>query len=233
MRTPTARLLRVGVVAIAPVLLLVSLSSHPYLPGRQPNHEAIAAAVTSDPTRWGVVHLATGIASAVLILAFLAIRSQLREAGEDHWSVVALPFLVIGSTLYAMLPAMEFAPLAAIEAGGDARATQAALVPWFIPVLVAGGISFAVAMLCFALAVSRSTVLSPGLARLVATALVVTAMCRFVPLHAIQFYLQAVAGSLALLPLAYSMWRYPTARPSNGRMGLPAEESMGSSKVSS
>ena len=203
--------LRAGVVAIAPLILFTALSYHPYLPGRQPNLEALAAAVTSDPTRWGVVHLATGVASAVLILAFIAIRSHLHDAGEDRWSAAALPFIVIGSTLYVMLPGMEFAPLAALEAGGDVEAAQRALLPWFIPLLVTAGITFAVGMFGFALGVMRSGLLSPGLTRLVAAALVVMALSRLVPLSVVQFYLQGLAGYVALLPLAYSMWKYPRA----------------------
>ena len=211
MSTQTRPALRVGVVVIAPVMLLAALSYHPYLPGRQPNLEALAAAVTASPTRWGVAHLATGVASAVLLLAFLAIRAHLHEAGEDRWSAAALPFIVIGCTLYAMLPAMEFAPLAAIEAGGDVRAAQEALLPWFIPLLVAGGITFAIGTFGFAVAVFRSGLLGPGLTRVVAAALVVMALSRFVPLSAVQFYLQSAAGLVALLPLAYSMWKHPTA----------------------
>lgn len=52
--------LRAGVMAIAPVLLLAALGYHPYLASRQPNIDALAAEVIADPTRWGVVHLATG-----------------------------------------------------------------------------------------------------------------------------------------------------------------------------
>lgn len=211
MSTQSTGSLRAGVVAIAPFILFAALSYHPYLPGRQPNLEALEAAVTSDPTRWGVVHLATGVASAVLILAFIAIRSHLHEAGEDRWSAAALPFIVIGSTLYAMLPAMEFAPLAALEAGGDVEAAQRALLPWFIPLLVAAGLTFAVGVLGFALGILRSGLLSPGLTRLVAAALVVIAVSRFVPLSAVQFYVHGLAGYVALLPLAYSMWKHPTA----------------------
>jgi hypothetical protein len=55
------------------------------------------------------------VASGLLVLAFLAIRSYLREAGEDRWNILALPFIVVGSTLFAVLPGMEFAPLAAAE----------------------------------------------------------------------------------------------------------------------
>jgi hypothetical protein len=202
--------LRAGAVAIAPVLLIAAHSYHPYLSGRQPNIEALAAAVTSDPTRWGVAHLATGVASAALAVAFLAIRNHLLEAGEDRWSAAALPFVVIGCTLYAMLPGMEFAPLATSEAGGDVEAAQEALIPWFIPLLVAAAVTFGVGMVGFALSVSRSAVLSAGLTRLVAIALIVMALSRVVPLSAVQFYVHGVAALVALLPLAHSMWKHPT-----------------------
>jgi len=202
--------LRAGAVAIAPVVLLAALSSHPYLPGRQPNIDALAAEVTADPTRWGVVHLATGVASAVLAVAFLAIRDHLHELGEDRWSAAALPFVVIGSTLYAMLPAMEFAPLAASEAGGDVGAAQDALIPWFIPVLIAAAVTFAAGMVGFAVSVSRSGLLSAGLTRVVVVALLVMALSRVVPLSAVQFYVHGVAALVAMLPVAYSIWMHPT-----------------------
>lgn len=221
----TGHSLRPGVVTVAPVILLSALSYHPYIPGRQPNLEELAAAVMRSPMRWGLAHVATGVASALLILAFLAIRSFLREAGEDRWSAASVPFIVVGSTLYAMLPAMEFAPLAAIEAGGDAQAAQAAqtaLLPWFVPLLVAGASTFGVGVLCLARAVSQSGVLTPGLTRVVVMALVVMAVTRFVPLSAVQFYVHGVAGLAALLPLAHEMWRQPKAhRPAEPRV-VPA-----------
>lgn len=202
--------LRAGVVAIAPVILLAALGYHPYLPGPQPNIDALVAEVTADPTRWGVVHLATGVASAVLAVAFLAIRSHLHELGEDRWSAAALPFVVIGSTLYAMLPGMEFAPLAASETGGDVGAAQVALLRWFIPLLIAAAVTFAVGMVGFAISVSRSGLLSPWLTWVVVVALLVMALSRVVPLSAVQFYVHGVAALVAMLPVAYSMWKHPT-----------------------
>ncbi|MDP8929880.1 MAG: hypothetical protein M3O70_15260, partial [Actinomycetota bacterium] len=65
-----------------------------------------------------------------MIVAFVAIRSYLRQAGEERFSAFGLPFIVIASTLYAVLPGLEFAPLAAAKTGGDVRAVQAALDPW-------------------------------------------------------------------------------------------------------
>jgi hypothetical protein len=205
------RALRAGVVAIAPVLLVAALSYHPYLSGRQPNYDEIAEAVISDPTRWGIAHLSAGIASAVLAVAFLAVRRHLQEAGEDRWSAAALPFVIIGSTLYAMLPGMEFAVLAAEEAGGDVEEAQEALVPWFIPLLLSGAAVFATGIALFALGVSRSGVLGLGLTRLVVVALVVMAVSRFVPLSAVQFYVHGGSALVALLPLAHSIWRHPQA----------------------
>lgn len=201
--------LRAGVVAFAPVLLLATLSYHPYIGGLPPSTEALAAEVTADPTRWGVVHVASGVASAIVAVAFLAIRSHLRERGEDRWSAVALPFVVIGSTLYAMLPGMEFAPFAANEAGGDVGAAQEAVIPWFIPLLIAAAVTFAVGMIGFAIDISRGGLLSPSLTRVVVVALLAMALSRFVPLSAFQFYVHGVAALVAMLPVAYSMWKHP------------------------
>jgi hypothetical protein len=201
---------------------MAAFAWHPYLPGRLPNDAAIAAAVAADTTRWGLAHLAAGVGSGVLVLAFLAIRSYLREAGEDEWSPVGLPFIVIGSTLYTLLPGMEFAPLAAAEAGGDVQATQAALAPWFVSILVAGAVAFGVGILGFARGIALSGVLCPGLTWLVVGALLVTAAARFIPLAAVQFYVQGAAGIVALWPLAYAMGKQPAARPIGQAGRVPA-----------
>ena len=103
-----------SIVALAPAVMLVGLFAHPYI-ATLPDEAAVAASVTADTTRWGLVHLTVGVASGLLVLAFLAIRSYLRGTGEDRWSILALPFIVVGSTLFAVLPGMEFAPLAAAE----------------------------------------------------------------------------------------------------------------------
>ena len=153
---------RAAIVAVAPAALLAALLWHPYIAGRLPNDAAIAAAVAADTTRWGLAHLAAGVASGLVILAFVAIFSYLREAGEGRWSVLGLPFIVIGSTLYTMLPGMEFAPLAAVEIGSDPEAAQAELQSWFVPVLVTGAITFALGVLAFSKAIVDSGVLSPN-----------------------------------------------------------------------
>ena len=199
---------RTTVVIVAPVVLLAALVAHPYLSGRLPNDAEVAEAVAGGTTLWGLVHLATTVASGLIILAFLAIRSYLHEAGEKRFSAFGLPFVVIGSTLFAVLAGMEFAPLAAAETGAataEIEATQAALSSWFVPVLVIGALAFAIGAYGFARAIFVTTVGSRTLTRVVVAALIVMALSRFVPLAAVQFYVQGVAAIAALWPLAYAM----------------------------
>lgn len=201
---------RTIVLVVAPVVLLATFMTHPYLSGRLPNNAGVATAVAAGPTLWGAVHLATAVASGLIILAFLAIRSYLREAGEDRFSAIGVPFVVMGSTLFALLPGMEFAPLAAAEAGATTtqiEATQEALAAWFLPVLMTGALAFTIGMLAFARAISIVTVGSQALTHVVVVALIVMAVSRLVPLAAVQFYVQGVAVIVALWPLAFAMRR--------------------------
>ena len=199
---------RAAILVVAPVVLLATFLTHPYLSGRLPNDAAVAAAVADGTTLWGLVHLTTSVASGLIILAFLAVRSYLREAGEDRFSAFGLPFVVIGSTLFAVLPGMEFAPLAAAETGAttaEIEALQAALASWFVPVLISGAFAFAIGVFGFARALAVTTVGSSALTGIVVVALIVMAISRFVPLAAVQFYVQGVATIVALWPLAYVM----------------------------
>ncbi|MBW3601183.1 MAG: hypothetical protein KY434_00590 [Actinobacteria bacterium] len=208
-------------VAIAPAVMLAGLLSHPYI-AVLPDAAAVAAAAASDTTRWGLAHLTVAVGSGLTALAFLAIRGFLREAGEERWSAPGVPFIVLGSTLFAVLPGLEFAPLAAAETGGDVEATQAVLEPWFLPILGTGVLTFAVGALCFALGIARSRVMGRGLTGLVVGALAVMAVSRGVPAGAVQFYLQGAAGVAALWPLAYRMWGHPQSRPVRHPQPMPA-----------
>jgi hypothetical protein len=211
-----------AIVALAPAVMLAGLFAHPYI-ATLPDEAGVAEAVAADTTYWGLVHLTAAVASGLLVLAFLALRSYLREAGEERWSILALPFIVVGSTLFAVLPGMEFVPLAATEAGADAEAAQAALAPWFIPIMVTGAITFAVGVFAFANGIANSRVLSRRLTWLVVGALVVLAISRLVPVGVVQFYVQGAAGIVALWPLAYGMGKRPeAARPAGQPRPMPA-----------
>ncbi len=216
---------RTVILVVAPAVLLAALVTHPYLSGRLPNDAAVAAAIVDGTTRWGWVHLTTSVASALIMLAFLAVRSYLREAGEDRLSALGVPFVVIGSTLFAVLPGMEFAPLAAAETGAttaEIEAMQAALASWFVPVLVSGALAFAIGVISFARAISLTTVGGRRLTRVVVAALIVMAISRFVPLAAVQFYVQGIAAIVALWPLAYAMRTQPAPYSTGRSRPMPA-----------
>ena len=193
---------RAALVASGPRALAGALLWHPPLPGRLPDSEAVAHAAAGDLTRWGLSHLAAAIASALVALAFIAVRGHLRERGDHSLSAVGLGFVVAGSTLYAVLPGMELSVLAAHETGADLAATQDALEGWFVPVLIGGSLLFAVGTLLFAVAVMRSAAMGRSKAVLIASALVVFGVSRLVPIGVVQFYLQSAAALLALLPIA-------------------------------
>jgi hypothetical protein len=217
--TTQARL-RAAIVAMAPVVLLVGFVYHPFLdlptdPG------TIAAAAAADTTRWALAHLTIAAGYGLAVIAFIAIRSYLREAGEGRWSLVGLPFIVMGSTLFAVLPGIEFAPLAAAEVGADGQAAQAALIPWFVPILITGAVSFALGALAFAIGIVRSGVMSPMPTWVVVGALVVMAAARFVPLSAAP-YVIGVGGILALWPLAFSMWTRAERQTTEQPRPIPA-----------
>jgi hypothetical protein len=216
MSTTTRARFRAAIVAITPAVLLAAFAYHPYI-ANLTDKAAVAAALASDTTRWGLSHLAVGVGSGLAVLAFLAIRSYLREAGEERWSVLGLPFIVIGSTLFAFLPAMEIAMLAAAEVGADVQAVLAALDSWFFPLFLTAAVIFALGVFGFAIGIVRSGVLGPRLTRLVVGALVVMAVARFVPLGA-ALYVGGAAVLVALWPLAYEMWKHPEAvRPPAGQ----------------
>lgn len=203
--------LRASIVAFAPLVMLAGFFYHPHI-GDPVDADFLArlgAAVNADPARWAIAHLLVAVGSPLIVLAFLAIRSRLRQGSEERWSRFAIPFIVIGGTLYAMLPAMEFAPLAAARAGGDAAATQGALLTWFVPVLFTSAAIFVVGAIGFALGIARSDLFGPTLRRVVAALIVGMALARFVPLSAIQLHLQGILAIAAFWPLAYHMWMHP------------------------
>lgn len=214
MSTRSQARIKAAAAALAPAGLFGALLAHPHLPGRLPDHEVIAAAVTAQPTLWGLAHLAAGVASGLMVIAFLAVHSHLRATRKDRWSGPALSFVIVGSTLYAMLPGMEFAPLAAVRSGADAAAAQAALAPWFLPVLFTAATAFAIGAVGFAADIVRNRVLEPRLAWVVAAALVVMATSRFIPFAVVQFHVQGIAALVAFWPLSHTMWNpEPAERP--------------------
>ena len=217
--TASARVGRITILAVAPAALLVALAAHPFIEGRLPNQTAIAEEVVAGTTRWGVVHLAASLASALVALAFLAVRQYLHDAGEDRLSGFGMPLVIVGSTLYAVMPGMEFAALAAAETGtttAGVAEVQDAIGPWFMSVLLASGLTFGLGAISFAGAIKGSKIADPRITRVVSVALIVMALSRIVPLSVTQFYIHGLAAVVALWPLAYVIrsQRVPSSVPS-------------------
>jgi hypothetical protein len=193
------RTVAAATVALAPVLLLAAILYHPFIADLR-HKEHVAAALTAETTRWSVAHLTAAVASALVALAFLAVLAALRHRGEWRWSGRSVPFVVVGSALFALLPAMEIAVLAASLAGADAEAVLLELDAWFRPVLLGSAAVFAVGVACAALAIVRARVLGRAMTALVVGALTVTAVSRFLPFGA-ALTVGAAALVVALLPL--------------------------------
>ena len=103
--TSLARI-RAAVLIGAPALLLLGFAYHPYI-ANATGDAAIASTAADDTTRSGLAHLAIGVGYGLMALAFVALRSYLREAGEERWSSLGLPFAVLGSCLLIPLTGME------------------------------------------------------------------------------------------------------------------------------
>jgi hypothetical protein len=187
-------------VAGAPVVLLAGITYHPFVADLRHKHD-VASALTADAARWSIAHLLAAAGSALVALAFLAVVAALRQRGEWRWSARSVPFLVVGSTMFALLPAMEIAVLAAARAGADPEAVLLELDAWFRPLLFAGAAVFTIGVACIARAVVRAAVLSRPATLLVVTALAVAGVSRFLPFGA-ALTVGAAALVVALWPLA-------------------------------
>ena len=80
---------RAAITAIAPVMLAAGFLYHPFIPN--PDPAAVAAAASQDTFRWGLSHLMVGVGSGFIALAFLAVRSWLRDAGAPTAMAIQLP----------------------------------------------------------------------------------------------------------------------------------------------
>ena len=81
------------------------------------------------------MHLTGHRGLLLLVLAFLAIRSYLREAGKERWSILQLlPFIVVGGTLFAVPPGTGVRA-AGSQGRRDAETAQTALALWFISIM--------------------------------------------------------------------------------------------------
>ena len=202
---------RAAISAIAPLAMLAAFVYHPHITFL-PDANAVAHAVHGNTLRWAIAHWGLGIASALMAAAWVAVREQLRDAGDHRWSAIALPFLVFGAAVYAILPGMEFTVLATDTLGANVVAAQQTIDVWFVPTMLIAGVANAVGLFFLARAVARSSVLGEGPKGLVVAALYVMAASRLVPVGPVQFYVQGLAAVAALWPIALDASRHASAR---------------------
>ena len=195
---------RATILAIAPLILLAAFVYHPHILFL-PSAQAAAHAAQMDPLRWAIAHIGVGLGAALMSLAYVALRGYMRDAGENRWSAIALPFLVFGSALYVFLPGMEFTTLAAVVTGGNVVAAQESIDVWFVPILLSSALANAVGIGFLIRGISR--VLDTRAKPIVLTALVAMGISRCVPIGPVHFYVQGLAGLAALWPIAWEIAR--------------------------
>jgi hypothetical protein len=181
------------------MVLFAGIAYHPFIADLR-DKEAVAAALTADTTRWSIAHLVVAVGSPLVALAFLAVAATLRQRGEWRWSPRSVPFVVVGSTLFALLPAMELTVLAATLSGADPVAVLHELEAWFMPLLLSGAVVFAVGAAFVARSLASAAALGRRTTVLVVTALLVAAASRFLPFTA-ALIVGAGALVVALWPL--------------------------------
>ncbi len=89
--------LRVGVVAVAPVVVLIAFLYQPYIADFTDN-AAFADEVAADTTRWAWSATIGAAGLALTALLIISLRSYLRAAGEQLWSFIAVPLVVVRMT---------------------------------------------------------------------------------------------------------------------------------------
>jgi hypothetical protein len=213
---------RAAVIGIAPLVLLAAFAYHPHIMFL-PSAEAVAHAVQADTVRWGIAHLGVGVGAALMAAAFVAVGGYLGDADNRRLGVViGVPLAVLGAGVYAILPGMEFTVLAAVKTGADVVAAQKAIDSWFVPTMMSSAIVNAAGLILLARAVNGSEVLSRGTRSVVVAAFLVMAVSRFVPIGPVQFYVQGVAGIIALWPISYHIWKLASTRDLRQAQPMPA-----------
>jgi hypothetical protein len=206
---------RAGIIMIAPAVMFVSFVFHPHIgsPLDADFLDFFASAVMADPFRWGVVHYITGMGCGLMILAFLAIQNHFSEISgiTDSWFGIGLHFIIMGNLFYAFLPSMEMGAMAAAEIEADVAAFQGVLMLWFVPTLLSSALLFTIGVAFFATGIIRAGLWNRSLCLVTAAALVVMGLSRFAPLNVIQFYVQGIAGILALWPIAWFVLKHQPA----------------------
>ena len=169
-----------AVLFIAPAVLLAGILAHPFVRDYT-DTSVVAEAVSVAPGQWAVSHLTLAIGLGLVSLAVLAIRHEFRSAGEQRWSAIGVPLLIVGATLLGAIVGTEITLSAVIDTGGDVLAVREATETSTLPLFLAGVLLFGLGWLSFAMAFYRARILPSAPNRLATVALVAVPIAIFVP----------------------------------------------------
>jgi hypothetical protein len=165
MSPPARDLARAAVLFAAPVVLLAGILAHPFVENYLET-AVVASAVSAAPDRWAVAHVVIPVGMVLLLLAVVAIRGEFRRAGEDRWSIVALPLLFVGGGLWAAVGASEITLAAVVNSGGDVLTVMETNQTWMGPYVVGAALLFALGWVSLGVAFYQSPILPRPLNRL-------------------------------------------------------------------
>lgn len=197
--------LRAGIIALAPLVLLVGFVWHPYV-GDLSDPAAVAAAVEEGAARWAGSHLFLAVGMGLAVLAVFSLRLHLLSAGERLWSLVAVPLVTLGAALVVFVIGVEgTASTAVARSGGSVEAFLTEAETWTLPAYLAGAALLALGLLALARALVVAAVMERSWTWISVTALIVLAAVSFVPLGW-SMVASGVAAVVAFWPIAYRMW---------------------------
>lgn len=171
---------RAAVLFIAPVVLLAGVLAHPFV-SNYLEIGVVAAAVSGAPDRWAAAHLILPIGMALLLLAVVVIRGEFRRAGEQRWSVMAVPLLFLGGAMWGAIAALEITYAAVANSGGEVLAVMETNEAWAVPYVLLAAPIFLLGWISLAFAFYRVPILPDTLNWVAIAAIVLIVLASFIP----------------------------------------------------
>lgn len=169
-----------AVLFIGPAVFFAGSLGHPFVRDYM-DPSVIADAVKAAPGQWAVSHVILAIGLGLVLLAVLVIREQFRGAGEQRWSAVGVPLLIVGATLLGAIAGSEITLAAVVDSGGDVLAVLEGSATSTLPLVLGGFLLFGLGWLSFAIAFYRARILPSALNRVAIVALVTVLIVSFIP----------------------------------------------------
>ena len=166
-----------AVLFIGPAVFVAGSLGHPFVRDYM-DPSLIADAISAAPGQWAVSHVNLAIGLGLVLLAVLVIREQFRRAGEQRWSAVGVPLLIVSATLLGAIVGSEITLAAVVDSGGDVLAVleASATSTWLLVLLL-----FGLGWLSFAMAFYRAQILPSALNWAAVVALVAIPIASFIP----------------------------------------------------